>query len=398
MASRKVNASASSPISEPTVEILEGNTRLLVPRISISTANPPRQPAFFNPLARVCRDLSVIVTGVLARPMDRGVTVGDALAGVGSRGIRLAAEIPEVDKVYLNDLNPSALAYAAKAAKINGVFKKCRFSSLDACSFLIRHSVRGLRLSFVDIDPFGSPSPFIDCGLRAVKDEGVLSVTATDSAVLCGYYPEVAQRRYYGTSLKTEYAKETGARLLTGLVTREAARLNLSATPIFAHTDHLYTRLYFRIFYGVEKANEAAEKLGYINHCYSCNLRSVSPIPNQACRCGATTKHAGPLWTSSLHDPSLAREAYDRLSSRGKQEIKTILFAAADEVDMPPYYYHLDREASRIKAPPPKLSHVLRKLREKGYKASRCVFDPKGFKTDAPPADIQTVLKVAADS
>ena len=36
----------------------------------------------------------------------------------------------------------------------------------------------------VDIDPYGSPSPFIDAAVQCVSDGGLLMITATDMVLL----------------------------------------------------------------------------------------------------------------------------------------------------------------------------------------------------------------------
>lgn len=38
----------------------------------------------------------------------------------------------------------------------------------------------------VDLDPYGTPAPLLDSALQAVSDGGLLMVTATDMANLCG--------------------------------------------------------------------------------------------------------------------------------------------------------------------------------------------------------------------
>lgn len=38
----------------------------------------------------------------------------------------------------------------------------------------------------VDLDPYGSPSVFLDSAVQCVADGGMLMCTATDMAVLCG--------------------------------------------------------------------------------------------------------------------------------------------------------------------------------------------------------------------
>lgn len=46
-------------------------------------------------------------------------------------------------------------------------------------------------LSQVDLDPYGSPSVFLDSAVQSAVDGGMLMCTATDMAVLCGGNGEV---------------------------------------------------------------------------------------------------------------------------------------------------------------------------------------------------------------
>lgn len=57
-------------------------------------------------------------------------------------------------------------------------------SDLYVYSFLIM-------LLQVDLDPYGSPSVFLDSAIQSVADGGMLMCTATDMAVLCGGNGEV---------------------------------------------------------------------------------------------------------------------------------------------------------------------------------------------------------------
>ncbi|MFN3621907.1 MAG: tRNA (guanine-N1)-methyltransferase, partial [Nitrososphaerales archaeon] len=198
------------------VEVKEDETIILVPKNSVFCRIPPKSPAFYNPAAKLNRDLSLRIYGAYASLTHSDITFGDALAGVGARGLRVAKECKNVAQIYLNDLNPKAIELARCAAKLNGISEKCVFTTKDAILFLAEHSISANRFDILDIDPFGSPTPFLAAALRAVKRGGLISLTATDTAVLCGVYPKVALRRYGGLSIRCEYANEVGARLLFG--------------------------------------------------------------------------------------------------------------------------------------------------------------------------------------
>ncbi len=48
----------------------------------------------------------------------------------------------------------------------------------------------------VDLDPYGSPSVFLDSAVQSITEGGLLMCTATDMAVLCGNNGEVCYSKY----------------------------------------------------------------------------------------------------------------------------------------------------------------------------------------------------------
>ncbi len=42
------------------------------------------------------------------------------------------------------------------------------------------------RFTIVDLDPYGSPTPFLDAAVQCTEDGGLMCITCTDMAVLCG--------------------------------------------------------------------------------------------------------------------------------------------------------------------------------------------------------------------
>ncbi len=118
---------------------MEGNTKLVVPADSLTSTVPPRNPAFFNPNARLSRDFSIIAYKSFVKDLHEK-SMADALAGVGARAVRTAVEVEGIDDVYVNDANPIALDMARESSKLNDVEKKCEFSVNEACKFLIEHS------------------------------------------------------------------------------------------------------------------------------------------------------------------------------------------------------------------------------------------------------------------
>jgi tRNA (guanine26-N2/guanine27-N2)-dimethyltransferase len=442
-------------LTEEFTSIREGLTTLLVPSESLRTRVPPRVPAFFNPIAKLSRDVSTLVFGSYVR-MNRHlfrkvpINFADAFSGVGARAIRVANEIPSVDKVVLNDLNPLALTAAKKSAKINGVEDRCEFSQKDVHVFLNERDFFNKKVRYViaDLDPFGSPSPFVDSLVRAVTDNGLISLTATDTAVLYGKYPNVCFRKYYSRAINCTYSNEIAVRILISFLGLAAGRMDLSIEPIFAHSHHHYSRAYVRVYRNSNEANRLADRLGYISHCFDCGDRKVHPIfPPQSFSCyicDDTTSGnrrsklgiAGPLWTKPIFSKRLISdiltvESNDGATAKTNKDISNLyessknsqyrnidsghkptsssfiqaqreeyfhqifqwLRIANMELDNQPFYYTLDEVGSVMNTSPLSMNAVLDRLNLGGFMASRTSFRPTGFKTDATMDDIKELLR-----
>lgn len=372
------------------VQTTEGQTRLLVPRLSLTAKVPPKTPAFFNPSAKLNRDLSILAYRAFL-PRLKEKTFADAFTGVGARALRVAVEVPDMEQVYGNDVNPTAIETAKQAAALNSVSGKCHFCIDEVCKFLLRGTEAGERFGIVDLDPFGTPAKHIDCVLRAVLDDGLISITATDTAVLCGIYPEVCLRRYYGRPLNNSYGNETAMRLLTSLIALTSSRLELAIKPVFAHSTMHYMRVYATVSVSSSEANNVYNNIGYIMHCFQCGHRTAVQEfdSSKKCElCHSKLKIGGQLWTGALCD----REFVAKMSEGAERQHKKILDAAIEEIGVP-YYFRADEISSRLKTNPYSVQKIIEKLRASGYMASRTPLNTGAFKTDARIDQILQVLK-----
>ncbi|MFQ6134299.1 MAG: tRNA (guanine(10)-N(2))-dimethyltransferase [Nitrososphaerales archaeon] len=381
-------------IEDPVERVTEGETILYVPKSSLGTNVPPRTPAFYNPYAELNRDLSMAAYRVFAEEKTAPVTVADSLAGVGARGVRVAVEVPEVDEIHINDLNPVAIELAKKSARANKVTGRCRFTVLDVCRFLAEHSTPKSRFDIVDIDPFGSPAPHLDCALRAIENEGLFSATATDMAVLCGVYPKVSYRKYHGHSLRTEYCHELGVRLLLGAVAHNAIRLELGVRPVFAHRTRHYFRVYMTVHIGSDWVDKTYDQIGYIQHCFKCGYRAAGSMPHRECpECKSAVKNAGPLWVGTVYSKRFLTALAEDCDRRSFRQGLKIAATALQEVDMPPAYFTIDKISGELGVVTPSLNSVISALEEEGYRASRSALNSKAVKTDASTAVLRRIVK-----
>ena len=378
-------------MNEEITEITEGSTKLLVPKGSMTEKVPPKEPAFFNPRASLSRDLSIIVCSAFWKDYKFPKIFFDGLSGLGARGLRVANEVKGVEKVIVNDVNPNALEIALKSAKINNL-ENFEISENETCRFLSSHSRMNERASIVDIDPFGSPSKYIDCAIRATMHSGMLALTATDLQVLHGLFNKAAKRRYYGTPVKTEFSNEIAIRLILGCVSFVAGRLDISFQPLFVDHDMHYYRTYMKILNTPEKE----EKLGYIIFCRSCKDRHTDTMRQTKCRkCGHENEIAGPLWIGKLFEKEFVKKMRNVKDSLiVNKRCERIIERSELEADLPPTYYTLDEIASMIKSAPLKLTDAVQRLKSQGYSASMTSLNPGGFRTDC---EIDKITQIFQD-
>ncbi|HZB79678.1 MAG TPA: tRNA (guanine(10)-N(2))-dimethyltransferase [Nitrososphaera sp.] len=372
------------------VRTIEGRTILVVPESSITSKVPSKIPAFFNPAAKLNRDLSILAYSVFAASPGKK-TFADSFAGIGARGLRVAVEVPAVEQVYCNDINGVAIEAAKEAARINSVAGRCYFSVNEVCKFLVNGDKEGDRYSIVDLDPFGTPAKHIDCILRSVLDDGLVSITATDTAVLWGVYPKVCLRRYYGRPLNNTYGNETAIRLLLSLTALTASRLELAIRPVFVHATKHYLRVYAKISVSSSQANDVYDNIGYVMHCPHCGHRfNTKECRKGKCElCDTVLVVGGQLWTGFLHDKEFVKKMLEQDPDR---PCKKVLVAAAEESSEIPYYFRADEISSKLKSNTLSVDRIIEKLHAAGFVASKTALNTSAFKTNARIDSILDVL------
>lgn len=365
-------------MNHDTCTIVEGDTRLVVPADSLEAPVPSRHPAFFNMRAARTRDLTVLACAAHMSMYDGRKTYIDAMAGVGARGIRVSSEAG-ADTIYINDINDQAVRMAAISADMNGI-TDVQFSEEDACVFLSRHSVRGGRGCIVDIDPFGSPAPYLDCGIRATAHDGMLAVTATDLQVLGGLHNNACQRIYGGIPVRGLCIPETAIRLILGCASSVAGRLGKGIKPLYAESHMHYYRVYVRIL-----RRPGSKHTGLFYQCRSCGQRHGSDESTPDCSvCGGLVSSAGPLWIGSIFDESFIQRMIQQNANGSYVDMLTRCASEAKiESSATVGFYTLDEIGAAIKDGPPPLCDMINALKENGHAASPTSFSPTGFRTDA---------------
>ena len=373
-------------------EIQEGSTRLRVPEQSLVSPQEVKRslpPVFFNPRMKLNRDITcAVVRALLAR--GESIDFLDLLAATGAKGIRVAREARV--RVHLNDVSESAVALIRENAALNKL--SVGVSQSEANLFLVSHR---RDFNFIDIDPFGTPVPFLHNAVFALPSHGYLAVTATDTAPLCGVYPKACLRKYSSIPLRGELCKEVGLRILISAIAREAAKLRRGMQVILAHaTDH-YFRAIVELRSGRRRADETLAKLGYLHYCTACGRREVelSPLPSQrGCRCGGSYAIAGPLWLGELKNSTLTEKVEEEAAYLGDRRTLKVLSTIVEELDVP-FFYDIHRLAKRLSLHElPRMEKIITELQRRGYRATRTHIAATGIKTSAGYEELLDVLKV----
>lgn len=389
-------------------EIKEGEVTLLVPAQSVTQMEPPKFPAFFNPAAKFNRDISILIYRHFIDQSRKNISFVDSMCGLGARGVRVGKEIPQIQKVVFNDFNLLSAQTAKVNAMINNIYHKSDFYTSETCNFLSCSANFDNRATVIDLDPFGTPAPFLDCILRGVENEGMISITATDTAVLQGVYPRVCYRKYYGIPLRTRYSLEIGTRLLLSSTALVASRLDLYINPIFAHSYRNYVRIYCKVSKSNYLANKISDKLGYIFHCFECGYRGLMkkcPSDIECPLCQKRMRMGGPLWVSHMFDKNVILKILAeivqskakmtnivRYVKQNKDPIKKFFEIASKELDHIPYHYNSDEFGKIMKNSTHPLSKIIDKLIHDGYDTSPTIFSSTGFKTEANIQEIKSSL------
>ncbi|MFH1505414.1 MAG: tRNA (guanine(26)-N(2))-dimethyltransferase [archaeon] len=308
---------------------------------------------FYNPVMKFNRDISVLLLNCVK---ERKLRIGLPLAGSGIRGLRFLLELKrgKVERVAFNDHKPDFVEYMEKNLKKNKIKQdKVHISKLDANLFLLKSK----GFDYIDVDPFGTPNPFLDSAVSRISRRGILAVTATDTSALCGTFPEACLRKYWAKPLRNELMHEIGVRILIRKVQLIGAQYERALVPIFCYSRDHYMRVFFKSEKGKQKVNLLLKLHG--EH-----------------------EGAGPMWLGSLWDTKLVRAM---LKNAKDKDVKKYLGMVNQEAQIHIVgFFDVHAVCEKNKLNIPRKEYLIGKLKKSGYKASSTTFNPYGIRTNAP--------------
>jgi tRNA (guanine26-N2/guanine27-N2)-dimethyltransferase len=351
--------------------------------------------AFYNPKSQIVRDLGVLAAEVYRR--DRGqLRVLDAMAGCGVRSLRYWLE-SSADWVRANEGNPelgeTLRANLAEAIALGQ--GQITHENADRV-FCTCYSDRDY-YDLIDIDSFGSPTPYLSSALRATQIGGLLYLTNTDGRTTTGHLPENSLSVYGAYARAHPAVREQGLRLILGVAQQQAASMGLGIQPIFALCCRQSDRVMVRL---LAKPVLSSQNYGFLGYCHRCGEYQViswrklgrTPCP----RGDAPLTVSGPMWLGALHD----RAELDKMQALAQAwnwvKPQQLLALMAAEIDFPPYFYTLGDIGRRGKMDIPKRSRLVQALQEHGYRACATSLAPSAVKTDADWATCIAIARTIA--
>lgn len=123
----------------------------------------------------------------------------------------------------------------------------------------------------IDLDPYGSPSAFLDSSIRSIRPGGLLLVTATDAGVLCGNGSDACFTKYGAPSLRTPACHELALRILLQCINAHAVRHSKFIEPVLSLSIDFYFRVFVRVGESQLKAKQSIDNIGSYLICTECH-------------------------------------------------------------------------------------------------------------------------------
>lgn len=347
-----------------------------------------------------------------------GVKILEGLAASGLRSMRFGLEIPGVNKIITNDFDKTAVEVIEKNIEKNNLSDLVESSHGDAAMLMHRHKSFKDRFDVIDLDPYGSVAPFLDAAVQAVRDGGLLCVTSTDAAVLCGSAGEKCFTLYGSMSLRSKFCHEMGLRILLNAIQSHAARYSRYIVPVLSMSIDFYFRVFVRVYSGQYKAKFSAAKSGLVYHCIGCGSFIAQPLGltlpakgdnvkftpahappvKELCEhCGHKQQIGGPIYLAPMHDREFIERVIKRASmfpenfKTGKR-IEGMLSMATEELDVP-LYYEADALYKVVHCTPPTIMQIRSAILHAGYEVSFAHSCKNSLKTNAPNTVIWDIIR-----
>ncbi|ORZ33945.1 N2,N2-dimethylguanosine tRNA methyltransferase-domain-containing protein [Catenaria anguillulae PL171] len=343
----------------------------------------------------------------------------EALAASGLRSVRYAKEIPDLDHILCNDLDPEAVESIKRNVEFNELSTDLLRPNLgDAKVVMYQHMEHAKQYHVVDLDPYGTASPFLDAAVQSVTDGGLMCITCTDMQVLAGSnFVESCFTKYGGMPLKADFCHEMALRLLLGAVMTTAARHKRLAEPILSCSIDFYIRVFVRIRDQPIEVKKTASKLSLVYQCQGCKDFSMQPmgkvsedgkkfgiashkVGSECAQCGKQFHIGGPAYNGPIHNKEFVKRMLGHVKASKdaygtSTRMQGMLTVISEEIDAP-LYRSLRELTTAVHCNSISLNDIGSALLNAGHQFSISHASPTSVKTDAPSSVVWDIIRAHA--
>uniref|UniRef100_A0A3B4G9B4 tRNA (guanine(26)-N(2))-dimethyltransferase n=1 Tax=Pundamilia nyererei TaxID=303518 RepID=A0A3B4G9B4_9CICH len=346
------------------------------------------------------------VTAAAGERCERGLRVLEGLAASGLRSVRFALEVPGLQSVTANDFSAKAAALIARNAQYNGVSHLLQASCRDASMLMYDMRAKKDCYDVIDLDPYGSPTSFLDAAVQSVSEGGMWKVS--DHCCNCKY----------STSVEAVDTCMYALRIILHSLDQRAGVYQRYIQPLLSVSVDFYIRVFVRVFTGQATVKNSASKQALVYNCVGCGAfhlqrmgRRTSngkhmkysaatgpPVGPECEHCGQRHQLGGPIWAESIHDLEFVQKVLSAVSGNPcrfgtSKRIEGVLSMVTEELEDVPLYYTVDNLSSTIHCNTPSLLQFRSALLHAGHRVSLSHACKNAIKTDAPPAAIWDIMR-----
>lgn len=348
---------------------------------------------FYNPAQKINRDLTILCINEYIKSTPRP-QIFEAMSATGLRGIRFAKELKECD-IFLNDSSLESVNIIKHNLLNNDINKtdndnnfrynqKEIFVTNSDCNVILCKNVN--KFDVIDIDPFGSPTPFINNALYSIKHNGLLCLTSTDTGVLCSNRKKCLVK--YNTLIApgNPAHHDHALRILLGYVESQAGKYGKTIEPIISISIDFYIRVFLRI----KRKKVTSLNISYYFYCSCHNMWKVD-VGDITCRnCGsAKYKLCGPYYDGKMNDTSFIENIMKKTSNERITGFLNLLKYEVDDFML----YSIPDMSKYIKTNCIPLSAILSALLNQNYEVSLSHCEINAIKTTANIKTLYSIMR-----
>jgi tRNA (guanine26-N2/guanine27-N2)-dimethyltransferase len=341
---------------------------------------------FFNPEMKLNRDLTILIIKSYFTHKEK-IVFCDGLIGSGIREIRLLKTIPEkFEKMYLGDISKTSVKNFKKNLKFNKLKIKNKTTQLEIKHRDFKKLLSENYFDFIEVDPFGSPTQFLDLAFQKVKQNGIISITATDTATLSSKYPKTLFRRYkINQNQRTFCDKELSIRHLISYCVKLAGTYEKSIEVVFSYSKIHYIKIFLKVYSNKTKSLEDIKNLNYLTYDEKKQIFEKTNNSNEI----------GKTFYGNMNDKNLIKLMLKNINliEKNQKQVLKLLNYKLNEFEIFGFIQVHKFCKSHKTSLKKNFENIFIEVEKLGYQISKVYENDLGIKTNCPRNKLIKILK-----